>query len=117
MGARSNLLRAYRALLGRHPPITKSDVVWAYRVFLGRRPENERVVQEHCRVADLRALCETFIGSAEFRLKAGKAGGGKYREPLPIFLPRLSIDISAESDELCQLWERTRLTWESLGNK
>jgi SAM-dependent methyltransferase len=65
-------------------------------------------------------LCETFIGSAEFRLKAGKAGkagDGKYREPLPIFLPRLSVDTLAAPDELCQLWERTRLTWESLGNK
>jgi hypothetical protein len=115
MGFRSDLKRAYRALLGRHPPITKSDVVWAYGVFLGRRPENERVVREHCRASDLRALCENFIGSAEFKLKAGTAAGGSYRAPLPIFLPRLSVDTSADSEELCQLWERVRRAWESLG--
>ena len=117
MGTRTNLLRAYRALLGRNPPITKSDVVWAYRVFLGRRPENERVVREHCHAADLRALCETFIGSPEFKLKAGTAGEGKCREPLPIFLPPLAVDTAADPDELCQLWDRVRRAWESLGNE
>ena len=96
MGARSNVLRAYRALLGRQQPIAKSDVVWAYRVFLARRPENESVVREYCRAPDLRALCETFIGSAEFKLKARIVGDGRCREPLPIFLPRLSVDTSAD---------------------
>jgi SAM-dependent methyltransferase len=116
MGTRSNLSRAYHALLDRHPPITKSDVIWAYRVFLGRRPENERVVREHCRASNLRALCETFIDSAEFKLKAGTAGNGRFREPLPIFLPPLSVDTLADSEELRQLWDRVRRAWESLGN-
>jgi SAM-dependent methyltransferase len=57
-----------------------------------------------------------FIGSAEFKLKAGTAGG-RYREPLPIFLPRLSVDTSADAEELCQLWERVTRAWESLGDE
>ncbi|PWT84834.1 MAG: hypothetical protein C5B58_04065 [Acidobacteria bacterium] len=117
MGFRSDFRRAYRVFLGRYPPITKSDVVWAYRVFLGRRPENERVVREHCRASDLRALCENFIGSAEFKLKAGTVAGDRYREPLPIFLPRLSVETSADADELRQLWDRVRRAWESLGDE
>jgi methylase of polypeptide subunit release factors len=98
-------------------PLNRSDVIWAYRTFLGREPENDGVVDLHCRAEDFRSLCESFIGSNEFKILSGaraKAGGF---EPPPILMPRLRIDTSADPDELRRLWERVRLAWESLGER
>lgn len=97
--------------------VAKSDVIWAYRTFLGRQPENDRVVREHCGAADLRALCESFLASAEFKVRAGSAVDGNRHDPLPIFLPRRSIETSADADEVRRLWTRVRRAWESLGDE
>jgi SAM-dependent methyltransferase len=97
--------------------VAKSDVIWAYRTFLGRAPENDRVVREHCGASDLRALCESFLASAEFKGGTGSAADGNYSGPLPIFMPRLSIDTSADADDLRRLWGRVRRAWESLGDE
>src|SRR3981189_2235087 len=59
-------------------PVNRSDVIWAYRAFLGREPENDDVVDLHCGASDFRSLCESFIGSNEFKILSGasaKAGG------------------------------------------
>ena len=98
-------------------PVNRSDVIWAYRAFLGREPENDDVVDLHCRASDFRSLCESFIGSNEFKILSGasaKAGG---LAPPPVLMPRLRIDTSADPDELRRLWERVRLAWESLGER
>ena len=99
MVAKSALRWTNRVLRRRRSTVTRSDVIWAYRTFLGRQPENEGVVQHHCGAPDLRALCESFADSAEFKLKSA-AAGGKWREPVPIVAPSLSIDTCAESNYL-----------------
>jgi 2-polyprenyl-3-methyl-5-hydroxy-6-metoxy-1,4-benzoquinol methylase len=96
-------------------PVGKSDVVWAYRAFLGREPENQQVVQGHCRARDLYALCEAFLASAEFRQRSFALGDRSHL--LPIFMPRLAIETAGGPDELDELWARTRRAWESLGEQ
>ena len=95
--------------------VSKSDVVWAYRVFLGREPENQQVLQEHCRARDLNNLCEGFLASAEFRLRSVVLADRPHL--LPVFMPRLAIDTAGGPDELGELWARTRRAWESLGEQ
>jgi SAM-dependent methyltransferase len=97
--------------------VSESDVIWAYRTFLGRDPENHRVVLNHRVASNLRSLCESFIGSAEFKARSGVTGQGDCREPLAVLLPKLSIDTSANADELRHLWTHVRRTWEHLGDK
>jgi len=98
-------------------PVNRSDVIWAYRTFLGREPENDDVVDLHCRAADFRSLCESFIGSNEFKIlsaASAKAGG---LAPPPVLMARLPIDTSADPDQLRCLWERVRRAWEGLGER
>jgi 2-polyprenyl-3-methyl-5-hydroxy-6-metoxy-1,4-benzoquinol methylase len=95
--------------------VSESDVVWAYRVFLGREPENERVLRDHCRARDLHTLCETFLASPEFQLRAGTAA---VRPSLPpVFMPRLAVETTSDPDDLRELWARTRRAWEKLGER
>jgi SAM-dependent methyltransferase len=98
-------------------PVNRSDVIWAYRTFLGRQPENDVVVDLHCRTADFRTLCESFIGSNEFKILSGAAARASGLAPPPVLMPRLRIDTSATADELRRLWQRVRLAWESLGER
>jgi hypothetical protein len=44
-------------------------VHWAYRYFLGRDPENETVVRDWARVANIHDLCHGLINSHEFRTR------------------------------------------------
>jgi hypothetical protein len=92
-------------------PVNRSDVIWAYRTFLGREPENDGVVDLHCRAEDFRSLCESFIGSNEFSAKAGGLA------PPPVLMPRLPIDTSADPDQMRCLWDRVRRAWEGLGER
>jgi SAM-dependent methyltransferase len=98
-------------------PVDRSNVIWAYRTFLGRQPENDGVVDLHCRAADFRTLCESFIGSNEFKILSGAAAKASGLVPPPILMPRLCINTSADPDELRRLWQRVRLAWEGLGER
>jgi len=95
--------------------VTESDVFWAYRTFLDRAPENDSVVRDHCQAPDLRSLCDSFMGSAEYRHRSAIDVDRSGQGPLPIFVPRLHIDTTASEDELRQLWGRVRQAWEGLG--
>jgi len=92
-------------------------MIWAYRTFLGRKSENDRVVLGHRWTSNLRSLCKSFIGSAVFKARSAVTTQGTRSEPLPVFMPKLSIDTSADADELRQLWTHVQQTWEHLGNK
>lgn len=56
-------------------PVSRDEVALCYRHLLGREPENDFVVREKVRGhADLRQLIETFVASAEYRLKLESDG-------------------------------------------
>jgi len=98
-------------------PVRRSDILWAYRSLLGRKPESDRVVDLHRSAADFRTLCESFIASDEFkdRVRPLKRRGGP--KPVLALLPPLRIDTAADANELRQLWQRTRQVWTILGER
>ena len=56
-------------------PVSRDEVALCYRQLLGREPENDFVVREKVRGhANLRQLIETFVASAEYRLKLESDG-------------------------------------------
>jgi SAM-dependent methyltransferase len=94
-------------------PVSRADVLWAYRSLLGREPESDRVVDLHCRAPDFRSLCESFIGSDEYKNRRFLTCRG--RGPTFGLVPPLRIDTTADAHELRLLWNRTKRTWTTLG--
>jgi SAM-dependent methyltransferase len=97
--------------------VTESDVVWAYRTFLGRDPENASVVRERCGVSDVRALCESFVGSTEFRVRWGPEATGNSDKDEPNLVSPQSVETRADAQALRQLWERVGRAWVRLGHE
>ncbi|MEO1206030.1 MAG: hypothetical protein AAFV45_06835 [Pseudomonadota bacterium] len=48
-------------------PLTRSDVIWAYRLILGREPDNEDVIAHHAKMPSLAALRRALLRSPEFQ--------------------------------------------------
>jgi SAM-dependent methyltransferase len=90
--------------------VTPDDVRSAYRLMLGREPESEAVVREHCaRHATLGDLRAAFLGSTEFRERAGvplQASG---------FEPPLAIDRVTDAATMQRLLDHIAAGWSHYG--
>lgn len=89
--------------------MTRQDILYAYRLILGREPENDRVVDDHLDLPDLKALRERFIASTEFV---------SMRIPVPANplakLARHDVEVNA-GDRLGLLLDRVYRAWSRLG--
>ena len=93
-------------------PITRADVVNAYRLMLGREPENEAAVDGFMDTADLRALRERFMASAEY-LHANPSAehqiGDHYGDPAQ------TIDVEASPADRQAMFDRIGAAWAAFG--
>ena len=95
--------------------IAREDVIAAYRLLLGREPESEEVITHYAtEVADLRALREMFINSAEFQASLEKSQTP--RPPRPAFNgPAMEVELTASPEKLAELLAKTSAQWQHLG--
>ena len=94
---------------------SREEVIAAYRLLLGREPESEDVITHYAtEVADLRALREMFINSAEFQASLEKSQTP--RPPRPAFSgPPMEVELAATPEKLAQLLAKTSAQWQHLG--
>jgi 2-polyprenyl-3-methyl-5-hydroxy-6-metoxy-1,4-benzoquinol methylase len=95
--------------------ITLEEVTYAYRLLFGREPESAAVVNHYAtEVADIRALRELFINSAEFQ--SAVASVLAPRAPRPGFNgPPMVVDLSASPEKLAALFTKVSEQWHHLG--
>jgi SAM-dependent methyltransferase len=95
--------------------ITHEEVTYAYRLLFGREPENATVVNHYAtEVANIRALRELFINSAEFQISVADVLAP--RAPRPGFNgPPMPVELSAAPDKLAALFDKVSEQWHHLG--
>ena len=95
--------------------ISHEEVTYAYRLLFGREPESAAVVNHYAtEVADIRALRELFINSAEFQISVADVLAP--RTPRPGFNgPPMAVDLSATPDKLAALFAKVSEQWHHLG--
>jgi SAM-dependent methyltransferase len=95
--------------------ISRSDVIEAYRVVLGRKPESEQVIQHHRAVRGIPELYEALISSEEFRevceAKLGTADRDRYK---PLNWPPTSIELAASSDQMARMLQHIETYWREI---
>lgn len=93
--------------------VTRSEVVDAYRMLLGREPENEAAVAAKLPLPDWLALRQDFMSSPEYD---GRAPG----RPAPanaLLAPANRVDVEVERSCFDALVAHVRRTWEALGQE
>ena len=95
--------------------ITHEEVTYAYRLLFGREPESAAVVNHYAtEVADIGALRELFINSAEFQSSVASVLAP--RAPRPSFNgPPMVVDLSASPEKLAALFAKVSEQWHHLG--
>lgn len=89
--------------------VSRSEIVAAYRGVLGRNPESEKAIAAHLDAPSLEALLKKFIGSPEF---ASRRPADK-----PLNWPPMAIDVDVSSAEIRRMHDRVQATWTSLGDE
>lgn len=97
-------------------PLTRDEVVLAYRLLLGREPENEAVVDGHCRhYNDLDSLRRDFTGSPEFLDQFEPTTAAPLAATLSLEAPPLHVDTEASPEDLTRLLHVVAARWEAIG--
>lgn len=96
--------------------IAQSDVVHAYRLILGREPENEQVVREHATGhATLAELRRAFLLSPEL---AGQLAARPAALPsLPLDVPPLRVETRTDPASLERIIGETARFWDRIGTE
>lgn len=89
-------------------PVSRSEIVAAYRAILGRDPENEKAVEAHLTAPSLEVLLGRFLSCDEL---------AKRRKPAAQPLNWQPIEVEAEvaPKQLRRMHERVGATWTKLG--
>ena len=93
--------------------VTRSEVIDAYRLLLGREPESEAAVTAKLDLADWLQLRHDFMDSPEY---GGGASAG--RKPAnDLFAPANRVDVEVDRACFDALVGHVKRTWEALGQE
>lgn len=93
--------------------VTRSEVIDAYRLLLGREPESEAAVTAKLELADWLQLRRDFMGSPEF--DGGAAGRPK--PAIDLLAPANLVDVEVDRACFDTLVGHVKRTWEALGQE
>ena len=100
--------------------ISRSDVIEAYRAVLGRDPESEEVIQSHAAIRSIPELYRILVESEEFReVFTDEAPEPEVPGPYqPLDWPPIDVQSRAsDAAQLTALFARVRITWSRLGQQ
>ena len=100
--------------------ISRSDVIEAYRTVLGRDPESEQAIQDHAGIQNIPELYRILIESDEFReVFSGTPAQPDAPNPqLPLDWPPLEIQSQvSDASQLTAMFTRISSDWARLGHE
>lgn len=91
-------------------PVSRSDVVAAYRAILGRDPESDKAIETHLTAPSLEALLKQFVSSAEFANRQKPAFQ-------PLNWPPIGVEADVGTDGRRRMHAHLKATWTKLGQE
>lgn len=97
--------------------IPRSDVVAAYRLILGREPENEQVIEGWMQAENLEILRQSFLSGQEFREKLKSRGlfSSVATVGRNIYGPKMQLDLAISRVQFKKMLKEVAQTWSRLG--
>ncbi|HTV45875.1 MAG TPA: methyltransferase domain-containing protein [Stellaceae bacterium] len=96
--------------------VSRSEIVDAYRFILGREPENEAVIEDLYQIPDWQGLRQAFLSSLEYQANTQQAGLAQLLNDYILAAPnRVDTDISEE--QFGRLLAHVQRSWERLGEE